>query len=647
MRLKQLVLHNFGIYAGTVKIDFDNNKPIILIGGMNGHGKTTILEAILLALYGRRSFAFAESKMSFGEYLSKYINKSDGRNEVYLELRFLVDEMSTTPTEIDIVRSWSLKKTLSSIETVVSKNGKYDEYLSESWDSYVETILPCALSPLFFFDGEKIADLANTDDDEGIKKSIRSLLGIDVIDFALADIRKIVETKGKQVQANAQLRQIDKLEKEVAAEEAHVKMLLEKHGRLDVQYQQTVLKLQKAEDVFLASGGKVFLSRAGLMEKKVALETQLNEVTIELVEQLSGDGPLILVLPLLEQILVQAEKERDQKGMDIALKQLPRLYKEFGGTKEQLANFSEFISYVKDLNIGTERMYNLSENGYAQLRKLCATLSDPVRKEIERLSIRRREIMEEIVETDNYLSSNVDEGSVNRMYQEILQLTAKVAQIGEQCEAARAEIVDAQGTYEAKKKEHLRYIEKAVGFLENGEDIKRIVTYAGYATVILQEYKLRLQSEKTSVLAETMTNCFNAIAAKQHLICRIEIDPNSLSFTFYDINNKSISKSILSAGEKQLLIIAMLWALAICSKKEFPIIIDTPLARLDSLHREALICNYFPKASKQMVLLSTDSEVYGQYYSLLKPYIGHEVTLAFDEISSKSYVVNGYFGGER
>ena len=90
MRLKQLILHNFGIYAGTAKIDFENTKPVVLVGGMNGHGKTTILEAILLSLYGRRSFAFTESKMSFGQYLSKYVNQSDGRNETYIELKFLI-----------------------------------------------------------------------------------------------------------------------------------------------------------------------------------------------------------------------------------------------------------------------------------------------------------------------------------------------------------------------------------------------------------------------------------------------------------------------------------------------------------------------------------------------------------------------------
>ena len=117
-----------------------------------------------------------------------------------------------------------------------------------------------------------------------------------------------------------------------------------------------------------------------------------------------------------------------------------------------------------------------------------------------------------------------------------------------------------------------------------------------------------------------------------------------MAFSYYNRYQKAIDKSILSAGEKQLLVIAMLWALGICSKAEFPIIIDTPLARLDSKHRESLIRNYFPEASRQVIILSTDEEITREDYSILSPFVGKEYTLVYNEETMSSQIQNGYFG---
>ncbi len=63
-------------------------------------------------------------------------------------------------------------------------------------------------------------------------------------------------------------------------------------------------------------------------------------------------------------------------------------------------------------------------------------------------------------------------------------------------------------------------------------------------------------------------------------------------------------------------------SLAICSKKRLPVIIDTPLSRLDSIHRQAVVTVYFPKASDQTIILSTDSEINREYYNMMKNNIG-------------------------
>lgn len=91
------------------------------------------------------------------------------------------------------------------------------------------------------------------------------------------------------------------------------------------------------------------------------------------------------------------------------------------------------------------------------------------------------------------------------------------------------------------------------------------------------------------------------------------------------------------------MVIAILWALAICSSKKLPVIIDTPLSRLDSMHRKSLVSNYFPYASDQTIILSTDSEIDHYYYELMKEYVGDEFTLVYNEETQSTKIVKGYF----
>ena len=101
---------------------------------------------------------------------------------------------------------------------------------------------------------------------------------------------------------------------------------------------------------------------------------------------------------------------------------------------------------------------------------------------------------------------------------------------------------------------------------------------------------------------------------------------------------------LLCSVDQQLMVISLLWALAICSKKKLPVIIDTPLSRLDSAHREALIKTYFPNASEQTIILSTDSEIDERYYSMMKDSVGDEYTLNYCDKTRTTTIKPGYFG---
>ena len=123
------------------------------------------------------------------------------------------------------------------------------------------------------------------------------------------------------------------------------------------------------------------------------------------------------------------------------------------------------------------------------------------------------------------------------------------------------------------------------------------------------------------------------------------MDPSSLDLHYINENSEEVNKASLSAGEKQLMVIALLWALAICSKKKLPVIIDTPLSRLDSAHRVALIETYFPQASEQTIILSTDQEIDEKYYEIMKDNVGDEYTLNYSDSTKATTIQNGYFMG--
>ena len=194
--------------------------------------------------------------------------------------------------------------------------------------------------------------------------------------------------------------------------------------------------------------------------------------------------------------------------------------------------------------------------------------------------------------------------------------------------------------------EYSKYAEEILSKLEGQDDSQRALKYSNMALTILEEYTTRLQSEKTRILADTITNCYRRLANKQNLIDVIIMDPKTLDIIYLNKESKEVSKESLSAGEKQLMVIAILWALAICSKKKLPVIIDTPLSRLDSEHRSALITTYFPNASDQTIILSTDSEIDSTYYEMMKESVGDEFTLNYDDESRSTSIARGYFAGD-
>ena len=645
MIIKKLVLHNFGVYAGTNEFEFHGKKPIVLVGGLNGRGKTTFLEAVLLALYGKNSFAYSESDCrAYSSYLKKYVNKTDGTNEAYVQLDFIMDGNGIE--EYSIKRSWSGKGRSASEVIEVMKNGTANDFLTDNWAMFMENVLPSGLSNFFFFDGEKIADLAVEKTSKQLKESIKALLGITVLDHLENDLNRIISRTKKNKVDDIETKEIEKLRNRKDKAILNLENIDEEIKATEEQLQDIQRQLDKTQEQYVAKGGDIVSQRQDLVERKSTARARLEAYNDELLNAAASELPLILVKDILWNIREKAEIEHDQKILGSAIEKMYASLEAFKESTnsdcEDATQFIEFFKKQSEKKVITEK-FELSDSALSQMQTLLE--QKLIDRKFDTLQVvqKRDKLKVEADQLDSYLSVDIDEKAINRLFKKLKLIEQKQAECEAKLEHLQEKKKNLNGTCISATSEFNKRVEAYLRKVELNDDGERIIKYANVANAIIDKYRIELQRNKVGEVADTMTLCYKQLANKKSLIDRIEMDPETLDLIYLNISGEEVSRNSLSAGEKQLMVIALLWALAKCSKKRLPVIIDTPLSRLDSVHRQALIENYFPNASDQTIILSTDSEIDEKYYEMMADGIDDEFTLVYDDVSKSTSIKKGYF----
>ena len=643
MRINRLIMHNFGVYAGTNEFDFRGQKPIVLIGGLNGRGKTTFLEAVLLALYGSNSFAYQESTYkSYGQYLRSFVNRNDISQQCYIEIDF---QMDADGTENYLVhREWDALKRRTRETICVEKNGLYSEFLTNNWPMFIENLLPSALSNFFFFDGEKIAELAVDDTDEQMKNSIRSMLGLNTLDVLNNDLRRIINKLSKKTTNNTDINNVNLLRDK---KDAAAKKLEEIDEEIEVtssKLTEIVAELEKKREEYTAIGGGAVEQRQELLNKKVILSTQIEKENQQMVNLAASELPLILVEDLLQNINDQSVDEFNKKTALETLKTANNIYDNYD-QKKHTESIDEFLEYMQQTLVDddTEIVYNLSDSTMYQVDDLVSSRLVNTQDKLKRILDESRKTKKEVDQIESYLSLDINEKKIKELYKNIKELEQKKIDYDVKIDALNKKKATANGEVIKTNSDFKKAVEEMLHTLETSDDAVREIKYANLAQDLLEKYSRKLQYKKVENLAGTITQCYKVLANKKTLIDHIEMDSADLSLWYIDKNQECVPKEKLSAGEKQLMVISILWALAKCSKKKLPVIIDTPLSRLDSAHRKSLVTTYFPNASDQTIILSTDTEIDRRYYNLMKKDIGDEFFLNYDEVTKSTTIERGYF----
>ena len=289
---------------------------------------------------------------------------------------------------------------------------------------------------------------------------------------------------------------------------------------------------------------------------------------------------------------------------------------------------------------------NISATSMMLYQKLITEIFQSVPLHIQTLVSRVNSQENELMSLDAHLGT-ADEKTLAMQLFDVLKSIEAERAIAERDYKNQLELLDSL----ARQREILvskRYqlIKSIVEKEQANDDNARIVRYAAMSIDVLSEFKTRLQREKVQQLSERVTECFHELVDKDSLVKNILIDPDNLDVTIFDYDGNTVLKTQLSAGEQQMFAVAIVWALALTSGYKAPVVIDTPMARLDSAHRTNFVTKYLPSASSQVMVLSTDEEITGHYLDLIRKNVLDYYTLLYRDEEQCTSIIHGYFGEE-
>lgn len=657
MTIDELVLHNFSLYRGRQEITLTPRpgKPVILIGGLNGSGKTTILDALQLALYGKLARCSNRGTTSYEEFLRQCINrKVNPADGAAVELQFHHVSAGVEHT-YRVHRSWSFGSRGVRERVEVLVDGMLDPVLSQAWSEHVEEFIPARIAHLFFFDGEKIESLANFESAaEVLTTAIHSVLGLDLVDRLGNDL-VVLERRHRIALKNAsEQSDIAKAQEEIDRLDHEYGEILLARGKVQNDFDLKKKELREIAVTFEREGGQFYEKRGALEVERRSILEHIHRVEDELRELADGPAPLLVLRDLLSEVAGQDRREEQAaqaEALDHILDkrdaQVVETARKSGASGKSLAAIRGFLN-----NDRSQRKRVCAQERFLHLvpeaRECLAILRNSVLSEsaarVRQLLQTMARLSSDLTNVDRTLASIPEPEAIAALVEKRRQRESESARLEAKLALMDAELEKKQRQRDQQHSKLVKVIDHQVSADVEKEDSARLISHSSQARSVLQTFRREVAGRHVRRIEQLVFDSFQHLLRKRTLVSELRIDPQRFTVDLRNGDGGTISSDRLSAGERQLLAVSLLWGLARASGRPLPVITDTPLGRLDAAHRVHLVERYFPHASHQMILLSTDKEIDKEYYEKLKPWIGHSYRLDFDEQAGGTQVRPGYFG---
>lgn len=656
MILDEIVVHNFGVYRGRQALDLrppSREQPIILFGGLNGGGKTTLLDALQLALYGKLAQCSNRGDLPYEEFLRRTIHRgASPADGAALELEFRHRSEAREDT-FRIHRSWSVRDGRVREKLEVQRNGSDDPVLTDAWAEQVEDFIPLGLSQFFFFDGEKIEALADlTRSTEVLSAAVHSLLGLDLVDQLATDLLVLERRKRTEQRSDADRSAIAAVERELEAINIRRGALTAKRGAAENALALAEKRLHQAEARFKLAGGDAYERRRETEVKRDGVAEQLRNAEDELRETAAGAAPLLIVGEQLDQIAAGAEAARAaeeaarlggvlERRDGNALKTL----RDAGASARVLDALAEFFAADRKRRARvrkSEPSFKLGSDAVDAVLAARGVLRSGLVDQIARQLKHVARLQIELQRLERQLASAPDAEAIAGLASNAAAAREEVAAQRREVEVLDEQLAGTSKEHESKLAALTRLVERSVEKRYRQEEATRVVHHSERVRSILGRFRGAVAARHVSRIERLVLEGYRHLLRKASLVTALRIDPESFALTLFDKSGHAVHPERLSAGERQLLAISIIWAITRASGRVLPVAVDTPLGRLDSVHRKHLVERYFPLASHQVLLFSTDEEIDAEHYKRLRPSIGRSFRLNFDDKSGLTRIEPGY-----
>ncbi len=670
MLLTKIILQDYGVYRGKNEFDFicTSDKPIILIGGSNGAGKTTLFESIMLCFYGISTLGKRITKKSYDEFLAKKIHRYLGSStsadfaSIIVEFKYFHKgdeinyqvERTWRKEDAKIIEELHIKKRLESEDVFASLNTVEESH----WQSFIEELIPKGIAKLFFFDGERIVEIAENEAESlEIKSSFSSLLGLDVVEQLRKDLQVNLmrnltnDDKFLKTEFEKYTREKD----EVLEQNSHYG---DKIARKQSELDNLRTEINGLEAQVSKIGGKFAQNREQTRTSLAVQKLNLDNISKRIQDTCSSVLPFSLIPKEMEKLKNQIHLDEEIQKQSLEEKILKSKFFEINSNLKEDLFWKEFdiqsemkgkiLTKISALQKSTTKkieekgLFNLSIPQASKIMEIIDDANTSATSTLEKDTMKFIEVTEQIAMLETSITSAPSDDEIGPL---IAKLNEKHSESG----ALHAEIdhLESQLVSNDSLMGHINVkIRDTVSHQFKNKKAQTQADLTEKVQLVLDEYVGRLKVKKLELLEKYLLEAIGILMHKKEFIQRVTVDKDSFEVILYRQNNDPFPKDLLSKGEKQMFATAILWALAKTSGKPLPFLIDTPLARLDEGHRVNLIEKFFPLASHQVAIFSTDTEITFEHYKKLKPYLNRSYAMEFVPEKGQTQKNSGYFWNE-